>query len=227
MCGLSSRFVFFAAWKHSCHVGMEHGGCFSAVFGTGCGDVFCDVGPGSGFVPGLVPAAWTGSHGLLGAGCGKLKRDAPLGIGFECGPALAAWTVSCVPAEGKPSRTSAVLVWPRCGCCSEHLGLSCGSRHDVVGADSGSPRPGLATGSGFSCGRPPAAWDAVRAQLPGRFWRTVWSPVWQGSGSRSQRLQLVPVSSHHVLGAADMCPAPQMDVSGWYPAQPPALWAGR
>ena len=25
-----------------------------AVFGTGCGDVFCVAGPGSGFVPGLV-----------------------------------------------------------------------------------------------------------------------------------------------------------------------------
>ena len=112
MCGLSSRFIFFAAWKHNRHVGMEQGGCFSAAFGTGCGDVFCDVGPGSGLVPGPVPAAWTGSHGLLGAGCGKWKRDAPLGIGFECGPALAAWTVSCMQAEGKPLRTLVVLVWP-------------------------------------------------------------------------------------------------------------------
>ena len=193
---------------------LEHGGCFSAIFGTGCGEVFCDVGPGSGFVPGLVPAAWTGSHGLLGAGCGKWKRDAPLGIGFECGPALSAWIVSCMQAEGKPSRTSVVLVRPRCGCFSEPLGLLHGSHHNVFGADSGSPGPGLAMGSGFLCGRPPAAWDAVWALVPGRFWRTV-------------RLQLEPVSSHHVLGAADMCPAPQMDVSGWYPAQPPALRAGR
>ena len=193
---------------------LEHGGCFSAIFGTGCGEVFCDVGPGSGLVPGPVPAAWTGSHGLLGAGCGKSKRDAPLGIGFECGPALAAWIASCVQAEGKPSRTSVVLVWPRCECCSEHLGLLYGWCHGIFGADSGSPGPGLAMGSGFLCGRPPAAWDAVWALVPGRFWRTV-------------RLQLEPVSSHHVLGAADICPAPQMDVSGWYPAQPPALRAGR
>ena len=167
MCGLSSRFIFFAAWKHNRHVGMEQGGCFSAAFGTGCGDVFCDVGPGSGFVPGLVPAAWTGSHGLLGAGCGKWKRDAPLGIGFECGPALAAWIASCVQAEGKPSRTSVVLVWPRCECCSEHLGLLYGWCHGIFGADSGSLRPDLAMGNGFLCGQSPAAWDAFWVQLPG------------------------------------------------------------
>ena len=226
MCGPSSRLIFFAAWDHSHHVGMGHG-CISAVFGTGCGAVFWDGLPGSGFVPGLVPAAWTGCHGLVGAGCGKSKRDAPLGIGFECGPALVAWIVSCVQAEGKPLRTLMVLVWPRCGCWSEHLGLSYGSHRVVFGGDSGSPRPGLATGSGFLCGRSPAAWDALWLQVPGRFWRTAWSPVWWGSGRRSQRLQLVPAFSHRVLGAAEMCPAPQIDVSGCQTAQPAALWAGR
>jgi len=43
----------FATWKHNRHAGMGHG-CFRAVFGSGCGDVFSDAGPGSGFVPGLV-----------------------------------------------------------------------------------------------------------------------------------------------------------------------------
>ena len=218
--------IFFAAWDHSRHVGMGRGG-ISAVFGTGCGDAFPDGLPGSGFVPGLAPAAWTGCHGLVGAGCGKLKRDAPLGIGFECGPALVAWIVSCVQAEGEPSRTLMVLVWPRCGCWSEHLGLSYGSHRVVFGGDSGSPRPGLATGSGFLCGRSPAVWDALWLQVPGRFWRTARSPVCWGSGHRSQHLQLVPVSSHHVLGAAEGCPAPQMGLGGLPSALLQALWAAR
>ena len=226
MDGLSSRLIFFAAWDHSRHVGMGHGG-ISAVFGTGCRDTFCDGLPGSGFVPGLAPAAWTGCHGLVGAGCGKLKRDAPVGIGFECGPALVAWIVSCVQAEGKPSRTSVVLVWPRCGCCSEHLGLLHGSHHDAFGADSGSLRPDLAAGSGFLCGRSPAAWDALWAQVPGRFWRTARSSVCWGSGSRSQHLQLVPVSSHHVLVAAEGCPAPRIDLGGLCSALLQALRAGQ
>lgn len=218
--------IFFAAWDHSRHVGMGRGG-ISAVFGTGCGDAFPDGLPGSGFVPGLAPAAWTGCHGLVGAGCGKLKRDAPLGIGFECGPALVAWIVWCVQAEGKPSRTSVLLVWPRCGCCVEHLGLLYGSQHDAFGADCGSLRPDLAAGSGFLCGRSPAAWHAVWEQVPRRFWRTARSPVCWGSGHRSQHLQLVPVSSHHVLGAAEGCPAPQMGLGGLPSALLQALWAAR
>ncbi len=124
-------------------------------------------------MPGLAPAAWAGCHGLIGAGCRKLKRDAPVGIGFESGPALVAWIVSCVQAEGKPSGTWMVLVWPRCGCCSEHLGLLYGSHHVVFGADCGSPRPGLATGSGFLYGRSPAAWDDLWLHVSGMFWRTV------------------------------------------------------
>jgi len=177
-------------------------------------------------VPGLLPAAWTGCHGLLGAGCGKLKHDPPLGIDFECGPALAAWIVSCVQAARKAARTLVMLVGLRRGCCSEHLGLSYGSHHNVFGADYGSLSPDLAVGSGFLCGQSPAAWHAFWVQLPGSFWRTVRSPVWWGSGRRSQRLQLVPVSSHHVLGAAERCPAPQMKLGGLSSAVLHALWAG-
>jgi len=178
MCGISTRFIFLAAWDHNHHVEMEHSSCFSAVFGTGCGEASCDVGPGSGFVPGLVPAAWTSSHGLLGAGCGKWKRDAPLGIGFECGPTLAAWTVSCMQAEGKPLRTLVVLVWPprgagaalsTWGCCmaptTMSLGPTLGARCPALqwGAAScaaASPLPGMLCGrwclggSGGPCSPP-------------------------------------------------------------------------
>lgn len=191
--------------------------------GSGCGKLKHDapqgIGSGCGHLKHDAPLG-------IGSGCGKPKHDAPLGIGFEWGPAFAAWIVSGVQTADEPSRTTIVLVWPRCRCCSVHHGLLYGSHHDVVGADSGSLRPGLAMGSGSLFFQSPAPQDALWVQVLQIFcWPTL-SSSWWGSRSSSQHLQLVPISSQHVLGAAERRPAPQMDVSRWWSPQLPALWAG-
>jgi len=106
-----------------------------------------------------------------------------------------------------------LLCWC-CGCCSEQLELLFSCCLEVLWSGCGNEEPDLAAGSGSVSGLFPAAGDASCAQALWLLWRIPMCPVWWMGVSCFQRLVLLNICCHSVLGAAQMHPEGQENVSG-------------